>query len=240
MNEPSKHWRDEDEIDLLELIGIFWLYRYLILGITFFSLLGAIVFVSLQGEALHDSNAEDYHFRAEASVYFPIDPITEQSVGVLGERIVNSTNTFNSIVEEFDIFKVYAELEGLTDLSAIEKREIYDKLLEAEFSDSSGVLLLSFFHPEEEMAQNVLEKILELMASRLSALGHEDRYTVLESASIVGGERMNISEGGSRTALYLILSLILGFMLSVFLAIVLNFIRKVKSDPEALRKLKGA
>lgn len=241
MQTPDNHsrYREDDEIDLLEIIGIFWFYRYLIIGVTFLSLLFGAFYAFTREEQTHDSAKSDYHFKAMASLYFSKDPITEETMGFASQRVLNSTSVYEAIVSEFDLFDS-KHYENLEEMSQIEKREAFEKLADISFSDRSGILNVSFLHPDQEIAVTVVSKMLELLETRLLVLDSSAGYSLIDEASIVGGERVRVKETQpTRKRLYLTLSLIIGVMFSSFLAIILNFSRRIKNDPEALKKIQG-
>lgn len=260
----------EDEIDLVEIIGIGWAYRYLIIGLSVFGFLAGVFFATMRGKVVEKAGFEYitehplYTYLASSSVYFPTvrrgEEDTEgETYGFVARQILLSTATYEKMAEEFDLFSfrederyqnwLMEEEEGfeqIARLSELEQRALFNNLLTVNFDRSSFLLTANFTHPNRETALGGLRHAISLMEERLNQLGLGNSFQILEEASLVSGGirllepkvEMEKVKGRGR-ALFAVLGLIVGFMGACFLALVLNFYRRIKNDPVAMKKLRG-
>lgn len=220
----------EDEIDLLEIIGIVWAYRYLIIGLTSLGVLAAFAYTILSASGPVEESSPVRAYQAQTSIYFPLNPTSESHLGIVGEQIFHSSGAYRHVTDEFDGFE-----------AGLKNRERFSELLETELDRGAGLLVVNFFHPDEALSENILKELLKFMESRFVEMEQEQSYMILDGPAVIGSSNLGGESGSGhdRSRLIFILAVVVSFMGAFFIAFLLNFIRRVKNDPESMRKLKG-
>lgn len=165
---------EEDEIDLLELIGIMWVHKWWIIGITGFAALAVIIYTIFSSSAFTSNwrPAEKYTSTAvvlvnEASGRGSLESLFEGrtnvssllkssslliSYGVLAEEILNESSTRNELLRYFEDSEL----------------ELSEGNLSAEYDDETGLLRISYTSTNSVRAKEAANSAYKFIQNRFN------------------------------------------------------------------------
>ncbi|MFP4364121.1 MAG: GumC family protein [Spirochaetia bacterium] len=187
---PQAQYIEEDEIDLLELIGVLWKYKKVIIGITVIAAIAVVVFSIVTLLLPPEINPLPNMYTGRALIH-----INEQSggglssmlsssglgnlaslagvsaggssYGMLAERLLKSRSILDTIAEEFDLTERYE----VTEHVRTNTREAMLGNLSIENDAEIGTIDISYSDWDPEVAQEITNRFVELLDQRFATIG---------------------------------------------------------------------
>jgi len=189
MNEQEKQYHEEDEIDLLELVGVLLRYKWLIIGLTGLAAVGVVLYSIISLSLPADKSPLPNQYKASALILINEDSGSSLSSmisssglsglagmagvsggggsGQLAVKLLNSRSTLDEIADAFDIRERYNIQEnpiGKT-RSAIKGHASF------EFESETSTVVISYEETDPEFARDVVNKFVEILEQRFESLG---------------------------------------------------------------------
>ena len=189
MNEQDKQYQEEDEIDLLELVGVLLRYKWLIIGLTGLAAVGVVLYSIISLSLPADKSPLPNQYKASALILINEDSGSSLSSmisssglsglagmagvsggggsGQLAVKLLNSRSTLDEIADAFDIRERYNIQEnpiGKT-RSAIKGHASF------EFESETSTVVISYEETDPEFARDVVNKFVEILEQRFESLG---------------------------------------------------------------------
>ena len=189
MNEQEEQYHEEDEIDLLELVGVLLRYKWLIIGLTGLAAVGVVLYSIISLSLPADKSPLPNQYKASALILINEDSGSSLSSmisssglsglagmagvsggggsGQLAVKLLNSRSTLDEIADAFDIRERYNIQEnpiGKT-RSAIKGHASF------EFESETSTVVISYEETDPEFARDVVNKFVEILEQRFESLG---------------------------------------------------------------------
>lgn len=189
-HQPQQHQEPpQDEIDLIDVIGVLWRFRYLIVGMTFVAGTVSVVYALLsiylppqaspmpnyfepQALILVDDNVGQAGAAAAALRQFGDIPglsLPSEAAGYGGlvVRLTSTNRIVDAIVEEFNII----ERHGIEAAPRHNSRRVVRENTSAQFEAETGIIELSYRSTDPHFATDVVNRMLELLDERFASIG---------------------------------------------------------------------
>jgi len=190
MNEQEMQYHEDDEIDLLELVGVLLRYKWLIIGLTGLAAVGVVVYSIISLSLPADKSPLPNQYKASAVILINQDSgsglssiISSSGLGglaglagvsgggggkgQLAVKLLGSRSIIDEIADEFDIRERYNIQEnplGKT-RSAIKSHASF------EFESETSTVRISYEETDPEFARDVVNKFVEILEQRFESLG---------------------------------------------------------------------
>ena len=193
----------ENEIDLLDVIGILWRRRRLIIGLTVLAALLLVVFAILSIYIPPEKSPLPNLYKPRALVLVYEDRVdsltslldrsgisgltgaigvstpTKPTQSALAIRLAASDGFLDQIVDEFDFLDRY----DFQKFPQTEARERVKERLNLEHDQDSGIMTISYEDWDPELAASIVNLVVELLDKRMASIGagrNQTRMALLE------------------------------------------------------------
>ncbi|MEI7942072.1 MAG: Wzz/FepE/Etk N-terminal domain-containing protein [Candidatus Riflemargulisbacteria bacterium] len=230
----------DDEIDVVELLKVLFKYWMLIVSITITATVIGIIFATIAIPT----------YKAEAKFFIPqqdksalsgyMSAISSLGLGGLGGgnsssevvlNLINSKRMAKDIVVKFDLVKVYQERNSKKKIEADtndQENMLYSAIIQLKGSlsvnsDKSGLITLGIEDQNPQLAADIANYMvvnLDVMNEELKLSSQKPMVTVLDPAE------KPLVKAKPNKKMFVIVGFITGGVLSVFLAFVLEYLKK--------------
>lgn len=188
--EENKQNIEEDEIDLLELVGVLWRYRWFVIIITMLATLGVLGFSFLTLRLPPEKNPMPNLYKPSALILFNQNSGSNLSsmlsssglgglaglagvssrgggYGELAVTLLGSKSSLDLIADHFNIQERY----GITENPIGKTRAAIKGHASFSFDAATGILTISYEEYDPVFARDVVNKFVDILEERFSALG---------------------------------------------------------------------
>jgi tyrosine-protein kinase Etk/Wzc len=182
---------EEDTISLLDLIAVLFRHLWLIVGTTTVAAIGVVTFAIISIVLPPEDSPLPNYYAARAQVLINEESGTSlrsvlgsselsglaglaglggssgSSNGELALSLLESRSLLDRIVEEFDIIARY-EIE---ESPKAQSRQVVQDMVTSELDAATGILSISVEHIDPEFAQDISNRIVQLLDFRFQELG---------------------------------------------------------------------
>jgi tyrosine-protein kinase Etk/Wzc len=192
--------RRENQIDLLDVIGVLWRRKWLIIGFTFLvaalMVAFAVVSIMLPPEVsplpnlyrpralvlVHENESDSLSSLLSSSAVsglagaLGVPTATGPTQSALAQRLATSDSFLDQIAEEFDFLNRY----NFEKYPRTEARDRVRENLSLGFDPDSGTMTISYEDWDAELATEIVNRVLELLDQRMAAVGSGRNNTRLQ------------------------------------------------------------
>ena len=185
---------DNDEVDILELFGVILKYKWFIIIVTFIAAAAIVAFSIFTIKLQPDKSPMPNMYKPSALILINEESSGAasflsssglgalaglagvsggSSYGALAEKIIRSKSTIDDIVSEFNVIQRY-EIEK----SPIgNSRKEVNGNLGVDYDAETSTLSISYEDYDPEYARNIVNRIVEILVERFSAIGSNKNLT---------------------------------------------------------------
>lgn len=193
--ESAVHSGNENDVDLLYLLNVLGRYKWLIIVITAVSAIGILFFAVLSLKLPPERSPLPNLYKPSALILINEESGTEaasllassglgslaslagvstgSSYGALASKIVRSKSTLDLIANEFEVADKYKIGESPVGKS----RSAIDNRLGVVFDGDTSTLTISYEDYDPVYARDIVNRIVEILAQRFSAIGGNKNLT---------------------------------------------------------------
>jgi len=210
-----------DEIDLIPLLGLIWKYKFLVLAFTIIPPILALMFLS---HKLNQSKGPTAIHSASATIHFSTTLQTDPNLGYMYFETLQSNKLHQSLIKS-----------QKTDILSFSK---FASKIKPFYDFRSKILKIELIASSPENAVENLQNILNEVDKIHYELGVNTNPIVVDPPFSNIENNLAGSSLNKKKILFLsILTLMGGFFTSICLSLGLNFISKLRSDPEILKRI---
>jgi tyrosine-protein kinase Etk/Wzc len=185
----SNSGRENEEIDLLELIGVLFRYKWMMIILTTLAAIGVLVYsvisIKLPPEksylpnvftptALVLINQEDSGGVSSvlassglANLAGLVGASTGSSYGSLAEKLITARTTLDKVANEFQLAERYRVTSNIVGNS---RRALLEHL-SVSFDAETGILTIGYEDYDPELAKQIVNRFVELLDERFASIG---------------------------------------------------------------------
>ncbi len=185
----QRQYIEEDEIDLLELFGVIWRYKWVILWVTLLAAVVSVAFSIISLKLPPEQSPLPNRYKSSALIL-----INEESSGdlssmlaqsglssfagiagvssgpsyaMLAEKLITSRSLIDTIVEEFNIIEKY----NITERIKSNSRNRIKISLSIDHDKETGTITISYEHIDPVFAKDIVNRVIELLDKQFASIG---------------------------------------------------------------------
>ena len=185
----------EDEIDLLELLGVLFRHKWWIIIITFLAAAGAVGFSILTLKLPPEKNPLPNVYKPSALILINEESSggaasllassglgnlaglagvsTGSSYGLLAEKLIKSKSTLDEIAVQFDVAQKYEVTKSVVGNS----RKALLERLSVNFEPDTSTLTIAYEDYDPVYARDIVNRFVELLDDRFASIGGNKNIT---------------------------------------------------------------
>ncbi len=193
--EQRPQYIEDDEIDLLELFGVLWRYKRVVIGVTGLAAVGVLVFAIISLTLPPDRSPLPNQYKPSALILINDDSggglasalsssgldslaglagvSSGGGYGELAVKLATSKTVLDIIADEFDVVERYDISESVRGNA----RKAINSHLSVEHDPDTSTVTISYEDIDPEYARDVVNRIVELLDRRFVSIGGSQNIT---------------------------------------------------------------
>ena len=211
-----------EEIDLKELIGVFWNKRILIISITIIFILAGAVYTFAFKTPMYSSSTTLVLAMSETTSSETTNSITSTDVNLNSSLV----STYSKIVESNEVLR-----EVISNLGIDESEESLKKNIEVSAVDDTEIIEITVSHENAVYAAKIANEIASVFSEKVNEIYNINNVYVLDEAEVES------SPSNVNHIKDIIIFALAGFVLAAVYVFILNLLDDTVKTPEEIEKI---